>query len=56
MTNEEIYASIFSHDTIYIPPHEEQSAPLEVALGCSWHRCRFCDLQRMNSASIRWRK
>lgn len=46
MTNEEIYASIFSHDTIYIPPHEEQSAPLEVALGCSWHRCRFCDFAK----------
>lgn len=46
MTNEEIYASIFSHETIYIPPHEEKSAPLEVALGCSWHKCRFCDFAK----------
>lgn len=46
MTNEEIYASIFSHETIYIPPHEEKSAPLEVALGCSWHQCRFCDFAK----------
>lgn len=46
MTNEEIYASIFSHETIYIPPHEEKSAPLEVELGCSWHKCRFCDFAK----------
>lgn len=46
MTNEEIYMSIFSHDTIYIPPHEEKSAPLEAALGCSWHKCRFCDFAK----------
>lgn len=46
MTNEELYASLFSHDTIYIPPHEETSAPLEVALGCSWHKCRFCDFAK----------
>lgn len=46
MTNEDLYASIFSHDTIYIPPHEETSAPLEVSLGCSWHKCRFCDFAK----------
>lgn len=46
MTNEELYASLFSHETIYIPPHEENSAPLEVALGCSWHKCRFCDFAK----------
>ncbi len=38
--------SIYSHDTIYIPPREEESAPLEVALGCSWGRCTFCDFAR----------
>lgn len=46
MTNEELFASIYTHDTIYIPPHEEKSAPLEVALGCSWHKCRFCDFAK----------
>lgn len=46
MTREELYQSIFTHDTIYIPPHEEGSAPLEVALGCSWHRCTFCDFAK----------
>lgn len=46
MTREELYQSIFTHDTIYIPPHEEGDAPLEVALGCSWHRCTFCDFAK----------
>lgn len=46
MTREELYQSIYSHDTIYIPPQEEGSAPLEVALGCSWHKCTFCDFAR----------
>ena len=46
MTREELYRSIYSHDTIYIPPHEEGSAALEVSLGCSWHRCAFCDFAR----------
>lgn len=46
MTREELYQSIFTHDTIYIPPHEEGSAPLEVALGCSWHKCTFCDFAK----------
>lgn len=36
-------ASIYTHETIYIPPREENSAPLEVALGCSWAKCTFCD-------------
>lgn len=46
MTREELYASIYTHDTIYLPPWEEQSAPLEVALGCSWGKCRFCDFAK----------
>jgi radical SAM superfamily enzyme YgiQ (UPF0313 family) len=37
---------IYTHDTIYIPPREEDSAPLEVVLGCSWGRCTFCDFAR----------
>jgi len=39
-------ASIYTHDTIYIPPLEEKSAPLEVALGCSWSKCTFCDFAK----------
>lgn len=35
--------SIYTHDTIYIPPSEEKNAPLEVVLGCSWAKCTFCD-------------
>lgn len=46
MTREEMYASIYSHDTIYIPPHEETSGALEVSLGCSWRRCAFCDFAK----------
>lgn len=45
-TREELYRSIYTHDTIYIPPHEETSGALEVALGCSWHRCAFCDFAK----------
>lgn len=36
---EALYRSIYTHDTIYVPPHKETSAPLEVSLGCSWHKC-----------------
>ena len=46
MTREELYHSIYSHDTIYMPPQEEGAATLEVALGCSWHKCTFCDFAR----------
>lgn len=46
MTREELYQSIYTHDTIYLPPHEEHSAPLEVQLGCSWHKCTFCDFTK----------
>lgn len=46
MTREDWYQAIYTHDTIYLPPHEEQSAPLEVALGCSWHKCTFCDFTK----------
>lgn len=46
MTREEMYASIYTHDTIYIPLYEEGSAALEAALGCSWHKCAFCDFAK----------
>ncbi len=46
MTREELYQSIYSHDTIYLPPHEQTSAALEVSLGCSWHKCTFCDFAK----------
>ncbi|WP_350454417.1 radical SAM protein [Slackia heliotrinireducens] len=35
---------LFTGDQIYMPIWEGRtSAPLEVQLGCSWHRCKFCD-------------
>lgn len=46
MTREEIYASIYTHEEIYRPPQEENCACLEVALGCSWGKCLFCDFAK----------
>ena len=46
MTREELYQSIYTHDTIYLPPHEAGDAALEVSLGCSWHKCTFCDFAK----------
>lgn len=46
MTREEAYQLIYTHETIYLPPYEEKDAPLEVALGCSWHKCTFCDFTK----------
>lgn len=46
MTREELYQSIYTHDTIYLPPHEQATAALEVSLGCSWHKCTFCDFAK----------
>ncbi len=46
MTREELYRSIYTHDTIYLPPHEQATAALEVSLGCSWHKCTFCDFAK----------
>lgn len=46
MTNEELFSSIYTHDTIYLPPSEQDSAALEVALGCSHAKCRFCDFAK----------
>lgn len=38
--------SIYSSETVYRPPTEENSALLEVALGCSWGKCTFCDFAK----------
>lgn len=46
MTREEKYASIYTHETVYCPPQEEGCAMLEVALGCSWSKCAFCDFAK----------
>lgn len=41
-----MYASIYTHDTVYCPPQEEGCALLEVSLGCSWGKCTFCDFAK----------
>lgn len=46
MTREELYASLYQNGTVYRPLQEEKSILLEVALGCSWHKCAFCDFAR----------
>ena len=46
MLREDLYQSIYTHDTIYLPPHEQTTAALEVSLGCSWHKCTFCDFAK----------
>jgi radical SAM superfamily enzyme YgiQ (UPF0313 family) len=38
-----IEVRLFSRDEIYRPIWEEDAAPLEVQIGCGWHRCKFCD-------------
>lgn len=34
---------LYTGDEVYRPFWEDESALLEVSLGCSWHSCRFCD-------------
>lgn len=46
MTREEMIDAIYTHDTIYLPPWEEGTPALEVALGCSWGKCLFCDFAK----------
>ena len=46
MTREEIFAQMYSSAEVYPPPLEAKSALLEVTIGCSYRKCRFCDFPR----------
>lgn len=46
MTREEIFAQLYSADTVYPPPLESKSALLEVSTGCSYRKCKFCDFPK----------
>ena len=46
LSMEERFRALYSHETIYMPPFEAESTALEVCLGCSWAKCRFCDFAR----------
>lgn len=46
LSREERFRALYSHETIYMPPFEAESTALEVCLGCSWAKCRFCDFAR----------
>ena len=48
MTREEIFARLYSTAEVYPPPLEQHSALLEVAVGCSYRKCKFCDFPRDN--------
>lgn len=34
---------LYSSEEVYRPIFEQDSALLEVQIGCSWGRCKFCD-------------
>lgn len=46
LSREERFRALYSSETIYMPPFESESTALEVCLGCSWAKCRFCDFAR----------
>lgn len=46
MTREEIFAELYSTEEVYPPPLETKSALLEVTIGCSYRKCKFCDFPR----------
>ena len=46
MTREEIFARMYSSETVYPPPLESKSALLEITTGCSYRRCKFCDFPK----------
>lgn len=46
MTREEIFAQLYTGDTVYPPPLESKSALLEVSTGCSYRKCKFCDFPK----------
>ena len=41
--DQNIYNLMYDHAEFYRPPREEQSAFLEIAYGCRWGACAFCD-------------
>ena len=43
METQEIYNLMYDHAEFYRPPREEHSAFLEIAYGCRWGACAFCD-------------
>lgn len=46
MNRDEVYQSLYQNSTVYRPPQENESILVEVATGCSWHQCTFCDFAR----------
>lgn len=46
MTREEVFAQLYTNDTVYPPPLESKSALLEVSFGCSYRKCKFCDFPK----------
>lgn len=46
LSRKERFQALYSSETIYMPPFEKESTALEVCLGCSWAKCRFCDFAR----------
>lgn len=46
MTRQEIFAQLYSTEEVFRPPLESSSALLEVAQGCSYGKCFFCDFTR----------
>lgn len=46
VTREEIFAQLYTGDTVYPPPLETHSALLEITTGCSYRKCKFCDFPK----------
>ena len=46
METDNIYSLMYDNAEFYRPPREEHSAFLEIAYGCSWGACTFCDFIR----------
>ena len=46
MTREEKLAALYQGSTVYRPLGEEDSILAEIAVGCSWRKCAFCDFTR----------
>lgn len=52
MTRAEIVKEIYTGDVIYKPPFEHRSAALEIARGCNYSGCFFCDFCRDDYLTI----